>query len=156
MKPVVPATDSHSRSTANASQWLWLGEKLVIPVGQTWPWLPDDEERHLTEPIILPNTSPLTIRKEQRLLAIRTQYTLRNAEQRNPICRIYRERSGYTWDDDNATWDLQHIQGLYGRSVLIRNGQALSCYAIPGQADEYLDRNSLSNTDIQTRLRSGN
>ncbi|TFG72288.1 MAG: hypothetical protein E4H27_02910 [Anaerolineales bacterium] len=129
---LIPSTDS-IQEQANPSQWLWLGEKLVIPVGQTWPWLPDDEERHLSEPIILPHTSPITIRKEKRLLAIRTQYTLRSADQRNPITKIYRERSGYTWDYDNATWDLQQFQGLYGRSVLLRNGQALAAMQYQGR-----------------------
>ncbi len=131
-EPNIQNLDSN-QNRANVRQWLWLGQKLVIPVGQTWPWLPEDEERHLYEPKIMPGSSPLAIRKERRFLAIRTLYTLRSGQQRYPICKIYRERSGYTWDLNAATWDLQHIRGLYGRSVLMRNGQPLAAQQYQGR-----------------------
>jgi signal transduction histidine kinase len=122
--------------SANFNHWLWLGQRLVIPVGQTWPWLPDDEQRHLAEPIINPQISPLVIRKERRLLGIRACYSLRSSEhseQHYPISKILREKSGYSWDLDGGNWDFQHIRGLYGRSILLRNGQVLAAMQYQGR-----------------------
>jgi signal transduction histidine kinase len=119
--------------SADPTQWSWLGQRLVVPVGQIWPWLPDDEDRHLTEPTIPPESSPLLIRRETRFLALRTLYTLRNGEQRFPICRILREKAGYTWECNAATWDLRHVQGLRGRSILFRNGQPLAAMQYQGR-----------------------
>jgi signal transduction histidine kinase len=118
---------------ADPRQWSWLGQRLVVPVGQIWPWLPDDEDRHLAEPTISSESSPLMIRRETRFLAIRTLYTLRNGEQRYPLCRILRERAGYTWECNAATWDLRHVQGLRGRSILFRNGQPLAAMQYQGR-----------------------
>ena len=120
-------------SPADPRQWLWLGQRLVVPVGQTWPWLPNDEARHLREPKLVPESSPLTIRQERRFIAIRTLYTLRNAEQRYPLCKILREKSGYTWNLNAATWDMQHIRDLYGRGILLRNGQPLAAMQYQGR-----------------------
>ena len=146
---------------ADPGQWTWLGQRLVVPVGQTWPWVPDDEERHLTQPRIVPESSPLVIREERKLLAIRTLFTIRDSEQRYPLCRIRREKAGYTWDLNSATWDLHHERGLYGRSILLRNGQPLAALQYQGRQMHtwtqivYLTQNyslvvSRTDTDIYT------
>lgn len=133
-EPQPPAPEeAEGKVTAQFSHWSWLGQKLVIPVGQTWPWLPDEEERHLTRPLLGPETAPLFIRKERNIFALRQRFTLRNEVQRHPICTIIRERTGYTWEMNNATWDVQHMRGLYGRSLLKRNGQPLAAYQYQGR-----------------------
>ncbi|MDF1516123.1 MAG: hypothetical protein P1S60_20105, partial [Anaerolineae bacterium] len=48
-------------------------------------------------------------------------------------CRFHREKSGYSWNFQGATWDLRHIRGLYGRSILFRNNQPLAAQQYQGR-----------------------
>ena len=111
--------------------WSWLGERLVIPVGQTWPWLPADEQRHLREPLIGPGT--LTLREHRSLLGLRPAYTLQQAKQGSRLLRILHDRGGYAWDYDHGAWRLQRARGLKGRAVLERNEQPLAAMQYRGR-----------------------
>ncbi|MEJ5309816.1 MAG: sensor histidine kinase [Anaerolineae bacterium] len=137
--PYTPTTLPAPTSTAPISyqpdlsveNWAWLGAKLVIPVGQTWPWLPADL-RYLHRPLIEPEITPLTCHVSSFLRLGRT-YTIMSGEDQAPLARIHRSPSGYEWEDANASWALRRIRGLSGRMVLTRNKQPLAAVQYQGR-----------------------
>jgi NarL family two-component system sensor histidine kinase LiaS len=123
------------RPNPTIENWSWLGQKLVIPVGQTWPWLPADRA-HLRRPLVEPSEEPLTVRKEAGFLGFGRDYVLHVLEQghrRAPLVRVDRSRSGYEWEADGASWALRRIGGLSGRTILMRNGQPLAAMQYQGR-----------------------
>jgi len=112
--------------------WAWLGAKLEIPVGQTWPWLPADL-RHLHRPLIEPEVTPLTCHRVPGFLGLGHAYTVTVNEQREPLSRIHRSLSGYEWEDANASWALRRVRGVNGRMVLTRNKQPLAAMQYQGR-----------------------
>jgi len=111
--------------------WAWLGAKLEIPVGQTWPWLPADL-RHLRRPLIEPEIGPLTCRMP-KFLRLGRACLITSGEQEAPLARIHRSPSGYEWEDANASWALRRVRGLSGRIVLRRNRQPLAAVQYQGR-----------------------
>jgi NarL family two-component system sensor histidine kinase LiaS len=49
------------RPNPTIENWGWLGQRLVIPVGQTWPWHPADQV-HLHGPLVEAGEQPLYAR----------------------------------------------------------------------------------------------
>jgi len=109
--------------------WAWLGERLVIPVGQVWPWLPVDEARYLRQPVV--KQGGHVLRHERRLL--RHMNALLSTEEDRTLVRIVRDRGGYHWDLAGADWGLRRVRGLRGRAVLERKGQALAAMQYRGR-----------------------
>lgn len=129
--PLGPAGTGTYRPNLSPENWAWLGAKLVIPVGQTWPWLPADRE-HLRKPQIEPGIHPLKCRKVPALLGLSRAYTITNG-QNTPIVRIHRGASGSEWEAEDASWALRAIRGLSGRMVLVRNNQPLAAIQYQGR-----------------------
>lgn len=128
--PTGAATTSY-QPDLSIENWAWLGAKLEIPVGQTWPWLPADL-RHLRRPLIEPETTPLTCHTS-RFLRLGRAYTITSGEYQAPLARIHRSPSGYEWEDANASWALRRVRGLSGRMVLTRNKQPLAAMQYQGR-----------------------
>ena len=123
------------RPNPTIENWAWLGQKLVIPVGQTWPWLPADRA-HLRRPLVEPGEEPLTIRKDAGFLGLGRDYVLhvlQQGQRRAPLVRVDRSRLGYEWEADGASWALRRIGGLSGRTTLMRNGQPLAAMQYQGR-----------------------
>jgi hypothetical protein len=123
------------RPSPTIENWSWLGQRLVIPVGQTWPWLPADRV-HLRGPLVEPSEEPLVIRRDAGLLGLKRDYVLHVLQQdrrRAPLVRVNRGRPGYEWEAEGASWALRRIRGLSGRMVLMRNGQPLASMQYQGR-----------------------
>jgi len=128
------------RPRPTIENWAWLGQRLVIPVGQTWPWLPADQT-HLRGPLVEPIEEPLQVRKSSRFLGLTSSYVLRwgqprpkRGQHRRDLVRLHPSRSGYEWEADGASWALRRIRGLSGRMVLTRNGQPLAAVQYQGRS----------------------
>lgn len=112
--------------------WAWLGEQLVIPVGQVWPWLPVHQDRYLRQPLI--PAGSLLVRQERQLLGLRHVYALfTEGFSDGALVRLVPERGGYHWDLDGADWTLRRMRGLRGRAILTRNDQALAAMQYRGR-----------------------
>ncbi len=111
--------------------WNWLGQKLVIPVGQTWPWRLADQ-LHLRRPLIEPDGGALRFERQRRWLGLRTDYLLRS-ERDGPAMRIHRVKGGYEWDFEDAEWTLCQVGGLRGKMVLQRNDQPMAAMQYQGR-----------------------
>ncbi|MCP4539086.1 MAG: sensor histidine kinase [Chloroflexi bacterium] len=123
------------RPSPTIENWAWLGQRLVIPVGQTWPWLPADRI-HLRRPLVELSEEALTIKKGIGFLGLRRGYVLRalgQGRQPVPLARVHRSRVGYEWEAESASWALHRIRGLNGRMVLMRNGQPLAAMQYRGR-----------------------
>jgi hypothetical protein len=126
------------RPSPTIENWAWLGQRLVIPVGQTWPWLPADRV-HLRKPLVESGDEPVAIRKETGFLGLKRDYVLHvlrlseRGRRRVPLARVNRSRSGYEWEAEGASWALRRVRGLNGRMVLTRNGQPLAAMQYRGR-----------------------
>lgn len=121
-----------NRPSPTTENWAWLGQKLVIPVGQTWPWLPADQV-HLRRPLVESDEEPLMVKKGTGFLGLKRDYVLQLGQYRRPLARVRHSRSGYEWEAEGASWALRHIRGLSGRMVLTRNGQPLAAMQYQGR-----------------------
>ncbi|MCU0521000.1 MAG: sensor histidine kinase [Anaerolineae bacterium] len=145
-----PALFATSTSgTPRPEAWSWLGERLVIPVGQTWPWLPAHQELYLRQPLIEPGA--ITIKQGRALLGLRRAYVLRAEAlapragftqgehslaprpQNSVIARIARSFSGYSLDIAGDSFELRRMRGVKGRAVLERHEQALAAMQYRGR-----------------------
>ena len=120
------------RPSPTIENWAWLGQRLVIPVGQTWPWLPADQVR-LRRPLVEPSRESLMIRRDAGFLGFRRGYVFRFGQRRTPLVQVEHSRSGYEWESGGASWALRRIRGLSGRMVLTRNGQPLAAMQYQGR-----------------------
>jgi signal transduction histidine kinase len=123
------------RPKPTVGNWAWLGQKLVIPVGQAWPWLPADRV-HLRGPLVEPGEEPLVVRKDTGFLGLGRDYVLhvlQQGQRHAPLVRVERSRLGYEWETDDTSWALRRIGGLSGRTVLLRNGQPLAAMQYQGR-----------------------
>ena len=66
-----------TRSRPTIEHWAWLGQRLMIPVGQTWPWLPADQV-HLRQPLIDPSQGWVSVRFSGGLVDRRRCFVLRD------------------------------------------------------------------------------
>jgi signal transduction histidine kinase len=121
-----------ARPNLSAENWAWLGAKLVIPVGQDWPWLPADLY-HLRQPLIEVAEAPLTARSVSGFLGLNRGYVLDSPAHGRPLVRVHQGRSGHEWEADDASWALRRVRGLSGRSVLTRNQQPLAAMQYQGR-----------------------
>lgn len=120
------------RPSLTIENWAWLGQRLVIPVGQTWPWLPADQVR-LRRPLVEPGEEPLMVRKDTGFLGLKRDYVFQLGQRGTPLARVHPSRSGYEWESGGASWALRRIRGLSGRMVLTRNGQPLAAMQYQGR-----------------------
>jgi signal transduction histidine kinase len=122
------------RPTPRIENWAWLGQRLVIPVGQTWPWLPADRV-HLRQPLMEPGDGPLNVAQGSGLLGLRRRYLLQRQQNGPPLARIRGHRWGYAWRSEGAAWALQHVRGPRNtsRAVLLRNEQPLAAAQLQGR-----------------------
>ena len=120
------------RPCPTIENWAWLGQRLVIPVGQTWPWLPADQVR-LRRPLVEPGEEPLMVRRDAGFLGLKRDYVFQLGQRRTPLVQVEHSRSGYEWESGGASWALRRIRGLSGRMVLTRNGQPLAAMQYQGR-----------------------
>ena len=127
------ASMDRDRPRLTVENWSWLGQRLVIPVGQTWPWLPADQV-HLRRPVVDPGTGPVLVDRRRGPLLIRERILLQ--DQRGVVlAQIRHHRWGYEWRADGVRWALQHVRGPRGtmRVVLVRNKQPLAAMQHQGR-----------------------
>ncbi|MGC9469464.1 MAG: sensor histidine kinase [Anaerolineae bacterium] len=127
-----PQDEGGVRSRTDA--WAWLGQRLVIPVGQTWPWLPADQARHLRGPSVGPGT--LILKRERRFLGLVRSYTVSSEKQRQPLVRLRPDRGGISWEMGHGSWTLRRVRGLKGRAVVERNEQPLAAMQVQSEDPE--------------------
>jgi len=120
------------RPSPTIENWAWLGRKLVIPVGQAWPWLPADRV-HLRRPLVEPAEEPLVVRPRVGLLGLRRGYVLQPGPHQLPLARLRHVASGYEWESQGAAWALRRVRRLSGGTVLTRNGQPLAAMQYQGR-----------------------
>jgi len=111
-----------------SEEWAWLGQRLMIPVGQTWPWLPADR-RHLRSPLLEP--ASLTLRKTTGLLGLKQRYILERKGV--PLARVRHGRMRDRWKMAGDSWTLRRLRGGDGRVVLTRNRQPLAAMQYQGR-----------------------
>ncbi len=140
--PVMP-------SLPGPEAWSWLGERLVIPVGQTWPWLPAHQQLYLRQPMVEAGT--LSVRQGRTLLGLRRAYVIRaersvgrteagygeasaaTVSQNGVLARITRSYVGFNLDIAGDSFDLRRMRGVRGRAVLERHEQALAAMQYRGR-----------------------
>ncbi len=127
----IARSDKH-RPHPTIENWAWLGQKLVIPVGQTWPWLPADR-LHLRRPLVEPDEAPLRVKPVTGLLGLKRDYVLQLGQNRTALVKVHHTKSGYEWKSEGASWALCYIRHLSGNMVLTRNGQSLAAMQYRGQ-----------------------
>ncbi|MBN1810314.1 MAG: sensor histidine kinase [Anaerolineae bacterium] len=121
-----------SRPIPTIENWAWLGQKLTIPVGQTWPWLPADQV-NLRRPMVeATDGSTLLVKHSSSLLGLLRSYVIQ-VGQKAPLARIHCGRTGYEWEMLGASWALRRIRGVSGRMVLTRNGQPMAAMQPQGR-----------------------
>ncbi len=123
--------DQH-RPRPTIENWSWLGKNLVIPVGQTWPWLPADQV-HLQKPLVETDAGPLRLKRVSAFLGLKHDYVVYSEGDQAPLVRIHEGNSGYEWEVDGASWALRREPGLSGRMVLTRNRQPLAAVQYQGR-----------------------
>jgi len=112
--------------------WAWLGQRLVIPVGQTWPWVPADQ-RNLRRPLVDPLDGPFGANKSHKLLGLRSSWQLRSAISGVPLVEIYSTVNGYSWEMEGAPWELRRMRGQQGRAILTFKRQAVAAMQYQGR-----------------------
>lgn len=113
--------------------WAWLGQRLVIPVGQIWPWLPADLA-HLRRPLVSPDRGPISIDRGNPGWHLGTRYILRDQDGA-PLVTIVRRRNTYQWRLPGSRWEMHYVQAPRGRlrAVLARNRQPLAAMQQQGR-----------------------
>jgi len=125
------AEKEENRPSPTSENWAWLGQKLTIPVGQTWPWLPADQV-NLRRPMVeATDGSPLNVKYSSSLLGLLRGYVIQG--QRGVLARIHCGITGYEWEMLSASWALRRIRGVSGRMVLTRNGQPMAAMQPQGR-----------------------
>jgi signal transduction histidine kinase len=121
------------RPDASAENWVWLGQRLVIPVGQTWPWLPADRT-HLRRPLVSPSDGPFSLQRVHRRWLLGTRYAVCN-EAGGVLANLIRRRNAYEWRLGGARWALRYLRSSRGtlRAVLTRNEQPLAAMQQQGR-----------------------
>jgi NarL family two-component system sensor histidine kinase LiaS len=126
------AEKEENRPMPTIENWAWLGQKLTIPVGQTWPWLPADQV-NLRRPMVeATDDGHLTVRYSSSLLGLLRGYVIQG-QRGSTLARIHCGRTGYEWEMLGASWALRRIRGVSGRMVLTRNGQPIAAMQPQGR-----------------------
>ena len=116
------------RPRATIKNWSWLGQRLVIPVGQTWPWLPADRV-HLRRPLVEADVEP-TLERDAGFLGLRRRCRLQLGQRH---IRIHYGRWGHRWRTGGNSWVVRYVRGQGGRAVLMRNRQPLAAMQLQGR-----------------------
>jgi len=126
----VPNEASHldqNRPRPTVENWLWLGQRLVIPVGQTWPWLPA-EEKALHQNLVELAPDPVRVKEAVWWLGMAHGYTFQQGGFN--LGQVKQTRNGYTWQ---TTQDFWKVRDFHGAWVLYRNGQPLAAVQYQGR-----------------------
>lgn len=121
---VKPAGTSTYVARLRTEAWGWLGQRLMIPVGQMWPWPPAEQERHLRAPLVEPGS--YFLKREHRFLGLILRFSLLSKSSHMTLMHLHPEHSGVGWEESNAHWALRRITGRQGRAILERNEQPLA------------------------------
>jgi signal transduction histidine kinase len=134
MQADIAKLDRERRPDPVIDNWAWLGQRLVIPVGQVWPWLPADQI-HLRQPLVQVSAGPLFVKPRTGWMGLRRGYLLQTDSRGTPWVRLRHRRSGYDWRSGDASWALHHVRGPGGmrRAVLMRNEQPLAAMQSQGR-----------------------
>ena len=116
----------------SSENWAWLGQRLVIPVGQIWPWLPADQ-RNLRRPLADPIDGPFIAHRDRQLLGFRQVWKLRSAGSGISLVEIYNTANGYGWELEGAFWELRRVRGQQGRAILTFKRQAVAALQYQGR-----------------------
>ncbi len=121
-------------SGPSIENWSWLGQRLVIPVGQTWPWLPADYI-HLRHPLVDADEEPRLIKQGSGLLDLMVAYVLQIDGRHLAIRRRAGlwDEGGYEWRSEGSSWSLRGVHPHSDRMVLLRNGQPLAAMQMQGR-----------------------
>lgn len=130
--PAEPGNLQAAEASSSIENWAWLGQKLVIPVGQTWPWHPSDQ-MHLRRPLVEPCPEPLVVKKSATILGLSQRYALHLGLHQPALVRILRSSWGYRWELFGEEWALQHLRPSSGKTLLTRNGQPLAAMQYQGR-----------------------
>lgn len=123
---------SQERPQPRIENWGWLGQKLVIPVGQTWPWLPADQV-HLRQPLIEPDGEGLIIGERRSGIYKKKRFAVLRSQRRVPLVQIRRIYAGYAWRSGGAMWALRYVARSRDWMVLTRNNQPLAALQSQGR-----------------------
>ncbi len=135
---VLPLANAERQVLARPSieSWSWLGQRLVIPVGQVWPWLPADQA-HLRQPLIETGLDPLAVFQHRDWFGLRTTYILSDGQQY--WMRLSRWMDCYFWRAGGGRWKLENMTSQkisgprLGQMVLKWNGQPLAAMQYQGR-----------------------
>ncbi len=131
VRPLPPVSDLNrldpSRPQPSIENWLWLGQRQVIPVGQTWPWLPADED-FLRQPLLDP-AQVLRVQVSNGLFGLGRGLRLAGGD---VSARVAHGLGGFTWRLHGANWMLQYCS-TDGKQVVFRNGQPLAAVQYQGR-----------------------
>jgi NarL family two-component system sensor histidine kinase LiaS len=112
--------------------WAWLGQKLVIPVGQQWPWLPADMV-HLQNPLVDPDDGPYLLCERPGLLGLGRSLVLKAGQTDEAMLKIQAAWGRYDWQLDHSHWELKKAPHSESQMVLSRNGQPLAAMQYMGR-----------------------
>jgi signal transduction histidine kinase len=127
----VPSADQ-DRPRPTIENWAWLGQRLVIPVGQVWPWLAADQV-HLRSPVLEAGVGALRMEPSAGWMGLKKGYVLHSGQQAVPRVQVWRNRGGYEWRFQGAAWALNYVRGPNARMVLARNLQPLAAVQTQGR-----------------------
>jgi signal transduction histidine kinase len=132
--PDSPQVDrlDENRPLPHIENWAWLGQKLTIPVGQTWPWHPA-EEASLQRPLIELDQAPLRLKVLPGFLGFGRGCQLQAGPTEAVLARLRRTASGSHWRLSGIRWSFKRVAGLAGKGVLYRNGQPLAAVQYQGR-----------------------
>jgi hypothetical protein len=124
----------YARPEPTVENWAWLGQRLVIPVGQEWPWLSADQV-HLRQPLVAPSDDPLLLDRLDGLLRASRGFVVRRERHDASLVEVHRHRAGHEWEVSGVKWRLAHVAGQdnLARQVLMRNGQPLAAMQRQGK-----------------------
>ncbi|MBN1933976.1 MAG: sensor histidine kinase [Anaerolineae bacterium] len=123
---------NQERPKPRIENWGWLGQKLVIPVGQTWPWLPADQI-YLRQPLVEPDGEAVLIGERRSGIYRKKRFAVQRSQQRVPLVQIRRIYAGYAWRSGGATWTLHYTARSRDWMVLARNNQPLAALQSQGR-----------------------
>ncbi|MEW5868550.1 MAG: sensor histidine kinase [Chloroflexota bacterium] len=116
-----------NRPQIDIENWLWLGQRLVIPVGQTWPWLPADED-YLRRPL-LDKSQVVRAQVANGVFGLGKGLQLQTGDL---SVQVRQAVHGYSWRLHGARWNFKRLSSN-GSQVLFRNGQPLAAVQYQGR-----------------------
>ncbi|MFZ6028710.1 MAG: ATP-binding protein [Chloroflexota bacterium] len=129
----LPAERAYTRLDRNRPRpvienWVWLGQRIVIPVGQTWPWSPADEV-YLRQPL-LETEQPIRLDVQAGFWGLGKGL---HWQSDGLSLWIWSTFWGYAWRFKGGNWVFRGLKSLKGSQVLFRNAQAPAAVQYQGR-----------------------